>query len=173
MQKNNKKRVTIEKANNCADLILENMELDRLYDWLKWWSEFIIHIDTPPLMILIEDKHNLKKLINSEFVARNLSNRLFVDWDKGVFMLDGDTAVASKYLLDRVKKVANSVTTTVYDCRQLGLANGLSDRDSRMLINATGTIDGNFTTLAGAIGRMTSIPREVKRAALLHLGVDL
>jgi len=175
MENNGKKRVTVEKASSAADLILEHMKIDTLYPWPEWWATFIRPIDSYPFMSLDEtnDRHNLKELINDEFVARNLTNRLFVDWNKGVFMLDGDTAVASRFFLGRVKKIANSVNTTIDSCRELGMANGLSDKDSRMLLNATGTIDGNLTTLTGAIGRMTSIPREVRRAALLHMGVDL
>lgn len=173
MQKDKKKKVTIEKASRCTDLILQNMELDELYPWSEWWSEFIGPIDTHPLMSLIEDKHNLKKLINYEFAARKLSNRLFVGWNKGIYMLDGDTAVASKFFLDRVKKLANSVDTTEIDCRELAMANGLKEKDSRMLNNAIGHIDGTFSTLGGVIGRMTSLPKQVKLAALVHFGFDL
>jgi len=182
MANNKEKYVTVEKAQQCADDILLKMKVatnDNISNdpicmpWIDWWASFIVPNDFEPYMNYEEHRHVIKNLINKEFVARQKSNRLFVAPTMGVFMLDGQNAVGAKYLLSRVKKQASITKTSIQNCYELSQANGLTMEESRMLQNAVKYIDSNLTLLAGAIGRMKSLPKPVKRLALHYLGVDV
>lgn len=169
----NDKAVTIEKAVKCADHVLRKMKLDDHMSWSEWWETFIVPNDSDPYLDFDCHRHSIKNLINKEFRARGIGNIIFVDHSQGVFMLDEKTAVGSKFLLGRIKKQASITKTSIKNCYELSQANGLTLDESRMLKNAATHIDGNFTLLAGAIGRMKSLPKNVKRIALSYLGVDL
>ena len=182
MENNKEKYATIEKAQKCADHILlkmkvataENLNGDPIcMPWENWWNEFIVSNDYEPYMNFDDHRHMIKNLINKEFIARQKSNRLFVSPTMGVFMLDGQNAVGAKYLLSRIKKQVSITKTSIQNCYELSLANGLTIEESRMLQNAVKYIDSNLTLLAGAIGRMKSLPKPVKKLALHYLGVDI
>lgn len=185
MENNNiEKRVSIAKASIVTDYILYGgtykslainpMRINREYKWAEWWSQFVSPANTEhPTMVWPDDRLEVKKRVNKEFVARNLSNRLFIlHHGRSVYMLDGDDGVAAKFFLNRAKKTGANIDTTIKSIRDLAEANGISSEDRRMLLNASNVIDGHQNTLIGAIGRMRSLPGPIKREAMSHLGAN-
>ncbi|HUX79997.1 MAG TPA: hypothetical protein VMW10_09685 [Alphaproteobacteria bacterium] len=176
MGNGNDKYATLEKASLCADTILMKMPLTpegKEIPWDEWWNEYIVPNDSDPEMNFENHRHVIKNLINKEFLARGKSNRLFVSYLKGVYMLDGKTAVSSKLFLARMKKQASIENTSKQNLFELSQSEGLLIEDSRMLQNVEGHIDSHMSLFAGVIGRMRSLPRLVKIQALRYFGVEV
>lgn len=169
-------RITIEGIRSITDIVDKQMKADKTYSYAEFWKEFVYPSELEAIeknitFLNVTDRGQLKKGINDEFTLRGIPKILFSRRNIGFYMLDAETGVAAKKLLERVKKVASANDNLVEQCSALADANGLSNKDERLLKNVAMRFDDNKSALAGTIGRMTSIPSPVKMEMMRTLGL--
>jgi len=174
----NDTRIPIEGIGSVADLINKNMKADQLYTYQQFWEKFVIPSELECEKHDISywntaDRHIIKKGVNEEFGKRKIPKMLFVRKDMGFFLLDAQTGIASRMFLKGVQKVNNANQTHIERCYLLADSNGLPESDKRLLRNTAARFDDNKSALAGTIGRMTSVPKQIKLEAMKMLGVYL
>ena len=162
-----------------AEASQERMILGEQMAWSDWWCE-VVELPIPKKGTLSYEKnykqrrHRIVIKINDEFVARKLSNRLVCVPNRGVTLWNGNgstnvTAIA------RIKKITSSHTNMVAQLEALADSDDkfLVDKDKKLLSNLAAHAQSHLSTFAGTIGRMKSLPVDVKKQLLLEMGIEL
>jgi len=152
-----RKKIDIVEA---TDVCLKKMHGNGLFLWDAWWTK-ILKQALPSAgsisnFFYVRDRLVIKNRINLEFIKRGLPDRLVVQRQKGIKLLNKNEAPKNLFVSGR-KKVAVCLETHTGRCYTMSEAKGLSKKNRTLMNNEVKLLEQKQETFF-----ISETPQELK-----------